>query len=59
MEELCQKVFKQAGAKRDGVVHQQNYRFYHLNSENFDALKLYKSTEIDRRTWLHVPSRIL
>ena len=23
---------------------------------NFDALKRYKSTEVDRRTWLHVPS---
>ena len=23
---------------------------------NFDALKHYKSTEVDRRTWLHVPS---
>ena len=24
--------------------------------ENFDALKRYESTEVDRRTWLHVPS---
>ena len=24
--------------------------------ENFDALKRYVSTEVDRRTWLHVPS---
>ena len=23
---------------------------------NFDALKRYKSTKVDRRTWLHVPS---
>ena len=23
---------------------------------NVDALKRYKSTEVDRRTWLHVPS---
>ena len=23
---------------------------------NFDALKRYKSTEVDGRTWLHVPS---
>ena len=22
----------------------------------FDALKRFKSTEVDRRTWLHVPS---
>ena len=27
-----------------------------LTRENFDALKCYESTEIDRRTWLHVPS---
>ena len=27
-----------------------------FNTENFDALKRYKSTEVDRRTWLHVPS---
>ena len=24
--------------------------------ENFDALKCYESTEVDRRTWLHVPA---
>ena len=27
-----------------------------FNTENFDALKRYESTEVDRRTWLHVPS---
>ena len=27
-----------------------------FNTENFDALKRYESTEIDRKTWLHVPS---
>ena len=27
-----------------------------LNTENFDALKRYESTEFDRRTWLHVSS---
>ena len=25
-------------------------------TENFDVLKRYESTEVDRRTWLHVPS---
>ena len=24
--------------------------------ENFDALKTHESTEVERRTWLHVPS---
>ena len=28
-----------------------------VNTENFDALKRYGSTEVDLRTWLHVPSR--
>ena len=27
-----------------------------FNTENVDALKRYESTEVDRRTWLHVPS---
>ena len=27
-----------------------------FNTENFDALKRYDSTEVERRTWLHVPS---
>ena len=38
--------------KRDGVINPQNYNF---KPENFDALKRYESTEVDRRTWLHVP----
>ena len=33
--------------------------FINFNTENFDALKRYKSTEVDRRTWLHVPSVLL
>ena len=28
----------------------------YLNTENFDALKRYESTEVDRRSWLHMPS---
>ena len=27
-----------------------------FNTEDFDALKRYESTEVDRRTWLYVPS---
>ena len=30
-----------------------------FNTEHFDALKRYESTEVDRRTWLHVPSGTL
>ena len=30
-----------------------------FNTENFDSLKRYESTEVDRRTWLHVPAGLL
>ena len=50
---------KEAEAKWDGVINPQNYNFNQFNTENFDALKRYKSTEVDRRTWLHVPSGTL
>ena len=30
-----------------------------FSTEKFDALKLYESTEVDRRTWLQVPSGTL
>ena len=53
------KVPKQAEAKRDGVINPQNYNFKQFKAENFDALKRYESTEVDRRTWLHVPSGTL
>ena len=48
---------KQAEYKRGGVINPQNYNFNNLNTENVDALKRYESTEVDRRTWQHVPSR--
>ena len=51
-----QKVPKQAEAKRDGVINPQITISVNFNTENFDALKRYESTEVDRRTWLHVPS---
>ena len=46
---------KEAEAKRDGVINPQNYNFKQFYHGNFDALKRYESTEVDRRTWLHVP----
>ena len=49
---MTQKVPKQAKAKRDGVITIS----INFNTENFDALKRYESTEVNRRTWLHVPS---
>ena len=30
-----------------------------FNSENFDSLKRYDSTEVDRRTWLHEVTQII
>ena len=54
------KVPKQAEAKRDGVINPQKLHFLNnFKTENFDALKRYESTEVDRRTWLHVPSGTL
>ena len=29
-----------------------------FHTENFDALKRYESTEVYRKTWLHVPKRV-
>ena len=52
-----QKVPKQAEAKRDGVINPQNYNFNQFWTRNISMLsKRYESTEVDRRTWLHVPS---
>ena len=48
---------KQAEAKRDGVINPQNYNFNQfLTREILMLSKRYESTEVDRRTWLHVPS---
>ena len=50
----CQK---QAEAKWDGVINQQNYNFNQFQTRKIVILsKRYESTEVDRRTWLHVPS---
>ena len=53
------KVPKQAKAKRDGVINHKITILINFNTENFDALKRYESTEVNRRTWLHVPSETL
>ena len=40
----------------NGVMNPQNYTFNKvLKPGNFDALKRYESTEVDRRTWLQSP----
>ena len=53
MSKKCQK---QAEAKRDGVINPRNYNFNHFDTENLMLSKRYESTEVVRRTWLHVPS---
>ena len=50
---------KQAKAKKDGVINQHNYNFNQLLREILMLSKRYESTEVDSRTWLHVPSRTL
>ena len=52
------KVPKQAEAKRDGVINPQNYNFkqFFKHGKFLMLSKRYESTEVDRRTWLHVPS---
>ena len=51
------KMPKQAEAKRDGVISQQYYNsIQFLTRKILMLFKRYESTEVDRRTWLHVPS---
>ena len=53
-----QKVPQQAEAERDGVKKTpQNYNFNQFKTRKILMFsKRYESTEVDRRTWLHVPS---
>ena len=47
----------QARAKRDGVINSQNYNFNQfLTRTKLMLSKHYESTEVNRITWLHVPS---
>ena len=56
----CQKCQNKVKARRDGVINPQNYNFNEfLNTEKLMLSKRYESTEVDRRTWLHVPSGTL
>ena len=48
---------KQAEAKRDCEINPQNYNFNKLLTRKISMLsKRYESTEVDSKTWLHVPS---
>ena len=54
---MTKKCQKQAEAKRDGVINPQNYNFNQFKAREILMFsKRYESTEVDRRTWLHVPS---
>ena len=50
---------KYAGTKRGGEKPHKITISNNFNAENFDTLKRYESTEVDRRTWLHVSSGTL
>ena len=57
LESNIPKVPKQVEAKRDGVINKKKFTI----SINFTRIilmlsKRYESTEVNRRTWLHVPS---
>ena len=58
VESDVQKVQKQTEAKRDGELNPQNYNSneFFKHGEFFMFSGLYESTEVDRRTWLHLPS---
>ena len=57
MKSNDQKVPKQAEAKTDGVINPQNYNLNQFQTRKILMLsKRYESTEVDRRTWLNVPS---
>ena len=57
IENIDRKVPKQAEAKRDGVKKPTKLQFQSILIRKILMLsKRYESTEVDRRTWLHVPS---
>ena len=57
LKSAAQKMPKQAEVKRDGVINSKNYHFNQCLI--LMLLKRYESTEVDPRTWLHVPSGTL
>ena len=51
---------QQAEAKLDGAINPHNNNFNQiLRREIWMLSKRFESTEVDRRTWLHVPSGTL
>ena len=54
MNKKCQK---QAEVKRNGVTNHQKLQFQSILTRKILMLsKRYESTEVDRRTWLYLPS---
>ena len=59
LKSTASKVPKQAEAKREDVIHAQNYNFNQFLTRKILILSnatMYESTRVDHRTWLHVPS---
>ena len=61
MEKDVTKGSKQAEAKRDGVINPHNYNKIQsiLTRKNLMLSKRYESTEVDRKTWQHLPLETL
>ena len=58
MSKKCRDKLKPKGMIN--VLNPQNYTFNSILTQNIlMLLKRYESTEVDRRTWLHVPSGTL
>ena len=57
IENIDLKVPKKAEAKRDCVIHPK-IQFQSILIRKMMLSKRYESTEVDRRTWLHLPSGI-
>ena len=53
---MSKKVPKPVESKRDGVINPQNYNFNKFKRKILMLSKRYESTEVNCRTWLHVPS---
>ena len=55
MKNDVRKVPKQAEAKRDGVINHKITISINFYTEILMLSKRHESTEVDRKTWLHVP----
>ena len=54
VEKWCPKSVKSSLSQMGWCNKPTKLKFQSILKQNFDALKRYESTEVDRRTWLHV-----